>query len=82
MDLLLNAIKRIREGGLSSDPELKSGLAAVDVFQAVDVGSVGWLRGWSVVGAGKEKGQGRIRVRVSTGAEMEQGRNCKVWDFG
>ncbi|KAJ3032565.1 hypothetical protein HDV00_007391 [Rhizophlyctis rosea] len=82
MDLLLNAIKRIRDGGLGSDPDLKSGLGAVDVYQAVDVGSVGWLRGWSVVGVGKGKGQGRVKVRVSTGAEMEPGRGMKVWDFG
>ncbi|KAJ3156256.1 hypothetical protein HDU86_004020 [Geranomyces michiganensis] len=60
---LLGVIRRIREGGITSDPERRSKLSTLKIFQAVDVGNLD-TRAWQI-GVGRH-----LRVEIRSGGGL------------
>ncbi|KND03476.1 uncharacterized protein SPPG_00960 [Spizellomyces punctatus DAOM BR117] len=70
LDNLLSAVKRLREGGTTSDPSRKSKLRRMKVYQAVDVANIdaqGWKYAVEVEGAHTGRG---LRVEINSGARL------------
>ncbi|TPX61545.1 hypothetical protein PhCBS80983_g01100 [Powellomyces hirtus] len=63
LDELLSVIKRVREGGIKSDPERRSKLCKVVVYQAIDVGNLNG-QAWRL-GVGRS-----MQVELRTGAGL------------
>ncbi|KAJ3179647.1 hypothetical protein HDU87_002853 [Geranomyces variabilis] len=63
IDGLLGVVRRIREGGITSDPERKSKLAMLRVFQAVDAGNLD-TKAWQLA-VGRD-----LRVEIRSGAGL------------
>ncbi|KAI8591717.1 hypothetical protein BDZ88DRAFT_29652 [Geranomyces variabilis] len=63
IDGLLGVVRRIREGGITSDPDRKSKLAMLRVFQAVDAGNLD-TKAWQLA-VGRD-----LRVEIRSGAGL------------